>query len=237
MRKDGRENDELREISITPGYTQQADGSVLVAFGATRVICTAMADDRVPPFLEGSGKGWLSAEYAMLPSATPNRKQRDVFKKDGRAVEISRLIGRALRQAVDLDRLCEKMIHIDCDVIQADGGTRTAAITGGYVALAIALHKMAKCGDLPSVPLKDPVSAVSAGIVHGEAMLDLCYLEDSAAQADMNVVMQNGAFIEIQGTGEQRAIEPNELSELLALCRRGIEKIAAIQTAAIERGI
>jgi len=231
-RHDGRKNDQLRTIKITTGYTDYALGSVLVEFGRTRVLCTAMTEPRVPPFLMGSGKGWLTAEYAMLPSATQNRKRRENAKNgpDSRSTEISRLIGRSLRCAMDLSRFGERTMTIDCDVIQADGGTRTAAITGGYVALALALHKL----NAAERCLKEPVAAVSCGMVNGEAMLDLCYVEDSNAEADVNLVMSGDGFVEIQGTGEKRPVTPEELQQLIELGQAGIRELYAYQTAAID---
>ena len=234
-RFDGRNSDELRTIKITTGYTDYALGSVLVEFGRTRVLCTAMTEQRVPPFLMGSGRGWLTAEYAMLPSSTQNRKRRENAKNgpDSRSTEISRLIGRSLRCAMDLSRFGERTMAVDCDVIQADGGTRTAAITGGYVAVAIALHKLKAAERC----LKPPVAAVSCGMVDGQALLDLCYVEDSNAEADLNLVMSGDGFVEIQGTGEKRPVTAEELKKLLELGQAGIRELYAYQTAAIDAAV
>ena len=231
-RTDGRANDELRPVRFETNYTMHAPGSVLVEFGRTRVLCTAMVEPRVPNFLMGSGKGWLTAEYAMLPSSTNTRKKRENYKNgpDGRSVEIGRLIGRSLRDAVDLSRFGERQIIVDCDVIQADGGTRTAAITGGYVAVALALYTL-NCADRC---LKPPVSAVSCGVVGGVPMLDLCYVEDSSAEADVNVVMSNGGFIEVQDTGEKRPVGKEELLSLLELAEKGNAALNKLQQKAID---
>ena len=203
MRDDHRAPDALRPVTMEPGFVKTADGSCLISCGDTKVICTASVEESVPPFLRGSGKGWVTAEYAMLPASTGRRKARDGIRTDGRSVEIRRLIGRSLRQAVDLHQLGERTITLDCDVLQADGGTRTASITGAYVALVLAVEKLMQSGKLAHSPVHHQVAAVSCGIVHGKPVLDLCYLEDSAAQVDMNVVMQDDAFIEVQGTGEE----------------------------------
>jgi len=209
-RHNERDYDELRPVKFTRNYTKYAQGSVLVEMGETKVICTAAIEDRVPPFLKKSGKGWITAEYSMLPSSTQNRKIRESSrgKVEGRTQEIQRLIGRALRSIVDLDSIGERTIWIDCDVIQADGGTRTASITGAFVALVDALNKLKEQGVLKFIPVKSFVSAVSVGIVEGQAVLDLCYTEDSTAKVDMNIVMtDNGEFVEVQGTG----VEPPRL--------------------------
>ncbi len=225
-RGDGREQDEMREVSILPHYVKTAFGSCLISTGGTRVICTASVEEGVPPFLRGKGEGWVTAEYAMLPASTGRRKARDGVKKDGRGVEIGRLIGRSLRQAVDRTRMGEYTITIDCDVLEADGGTRTASITGGYVALALAVQKMLKTGMIEVSPLTRQIAAVSAGIVEGEPALDLCYIEDSAAQADVNMVFnERGEIIEIQGTGEGRAFTRAELAALLALGEKGAREL------------
>lgn len=231
-RADGRANDQLRPIRFTTNYTMHAQGSVLAEFGNTRVLCTAMVEPRVPNFMMGTGKGWLSAEYAMLPSSTNTRKKRENYKNgpDGRSVEIGRLIGRSLRDAVDLSKFGERMLMVDCDVLQADGGTRTAAITGGYIAVALALYKL-NCADRC---LKPPVSAVSCGVVDGVPMLDLCYVEDSTAEADVNVVMSGGGFIEVQGTGEKRPIAREELDTLLALAEKGNAELNRLQQQTID---
>ena len=233
-RADGRESNQLRPISIEPGFVRTAAGSCLITCGGTRVICTASVQDGVPPFLKGQGKGWVTAEYAMLPASTGTRKARDGVKKDGRSVEIQRLIGRSLRQAVDLHRMGEHTITLDCDVLEADGGTRTASITGAFVALTLAVHRMIKEGKWLDSPVTHQVAAVSCGIVEDTPCLDLCYREDSSAQVDMNVVMDDtGAFIELQGTGEGRAFSDGELTQLLVLGRKGIGELFAAQRAAL----
>ncbi len=235
LRLDGRMEDALRPHEVIPDFVPTAYGSCLIRTGETRVICTASVEEGVPPFLKGKGEGWLTAEYAMLPASTGRRKARDGIKKDGRGVEISRLIGRALRQAVDRRYLGERTVTIDCDVLTADGGTRTAAITGGYIALALAVDRLIREGKLKESPLVHQVSAVSAGIVDGVPCLDLCYTEDSAAQTDMNMIMnEEGNFIEIQGTGEGRAFTPSELSRLLVLGQTGCRALHDLQRAALE---
>lgn len=230
-RPDGRKADELREIKITRDFTKNADGSVLMQAGDTKVICTAMVDDRVPPFMRGKGKGWISAEYSMLPSSTETRKMRDRGGKvDGRSTEIQRLIGRALRSVVDLDKLGERTIWIDCDVIQADGGTRTASITGAYVALEDAVKKLMEEGVLEENPLSGNVAAVSVGVRDGKPILDLCYVEDSGAEVDMNVVMNDkGEIIEIQGTGEERPFTRQEFDQMMQLAEKGIDELIKAQ--------
>ena len=233
-RPDGRNPNELRPCEMQVGFVGTADGSCLIRCGGTRVICTASIDESVPPFLKGQGLGWVTAEYAMLPASTGRRKARDGVKKDGRSVEISRLIGRALRQAVDRRFLGERTITIDCDVLEADGGTRTASITGGFVALCCAIDKLIKKGKLKESPIVHQIAAVSAGIVEDIPSLDLCYLEDSAAQTDMNFVMdETGAFIELQGTGEGRAFSRSELMEILALGEKGIRELHEMQREAL----
>ena len=233
-RFDGRQPDEGRAIHIIPGFVRTADGSCLISTGNTRVICTASIDESVPPFLRGKKQGWVTAEYAMLPASTGRRKQRDGIKKDGRSVEIQRLIGRSLRQAVDLKMLGERSITIDCDVLEADGGTRTASITGGYVALCLAIAKLIKEGKLPFSPIMHQVAAVSCGVVGETPCLDLCYQEDSKAQVDMNLVMnEKGEFIELQGTGEGRAFTPKELQALMAYGEKGIRELMAAQKEAL----
>ena len=203
MRVDGREPDQQRPVTIQTDFVRTAAGSCLIATGGTRVICTASVEDTVPPFLKGKGQGWVTAEYAMLPASTGTRKKRDGVKKDGRGVEIQRLIGRALRQAVDLKALGERTITLDCDVLEADGGTRTASITGAMVALTCAVDRLMREGKLLASPLRHQVAAISAGIVGSTPCLDLCYQEDSQAQVDMNFVMnEKGEMIELQGTGE-----------------------------------
>ena len=233
-RPDNRNPNELRPCEITVGFVGTADGSCLIRCGGTRVICTASVEESVPPFLKGKNVGWLTAEYNMLPASTGRRKARDGVKKDGRGVEISRLIGRALRQAVDRRFLGERTVTIDCDVLEADGGTRTASITGGFVALVCAIDKLIKQGKLKESPIVHQIAAVSAGIVDDVPSLDLCYLEDSAAQTDMNFVMdETGAFVELQGTGEGRAFSRNELNQILALGEKGIRELQAIQREAL----
>ena len=226
MRKDGRQENDLRPIKMIPHFTDTKGGSVLICWGNTRVLCTALLEEGTMPFLKGTGQGWLTAEYAMLPSSTGNRKKRDYLKQDGRSTEIQRLIGRSLRAGVDLDKLGERVIYVDCDVLQADGGTRTASITGAYVAVALGVQKWLKEGRLEQDPMLHRIAAVSVGIVNDTPMLDLCYGEDSAAQVDMNLVMNEaGEFIEVQGTGEGRAFSRSELEELLSLAEGGIRTL------------
>ncbi|MDR1452987.1 MAG: ribonuclease PH, partial [Candidatus Margulisbacteria bacterium] len=203
MRPDKRKNNEIRKAEITPNFTKNAAGSALITMGETKVICTASVEEKVPPFLRGQGQGWLTAEYGMLPGATNERVARDRYKVGGRTMEIQRLIGRALRAAIDLKKLGEITITLDCDVIQADGGTRTASISGAFVALRLAVNKLLAGGKILIDPIVDSVAAVSAGIVDGEPRLDLMYLEDSAAEVDLNVIMTgSGQLVEVQGTGE-----------------------------------
>lgn len=222
MRIDGRNPDEGRKVTIIPGFVGTADGSCLIETGKTRVICTASVDESVPPFLRGQRKGWVTAEYAMLPASTGRRKQRDGIKKDGRSVEIQRLIGRALRQAIDLTALGERSITVDCDVLEADGGTRTASITGGFVALCLAVNKLIKSGKLKYSPIRHQIAAISCGVDEGEALLDLCYHEDSGAEVDMNIIMnEKGEYIEVQGTGEGRAFSRDEMDTLLRYGEKG----------------
>ena len=233
-----RTAEELRPIRIIPDYTEMAAGSALICCGRTKVICTASVQDGVPPFLRGKGRGWLTAEYAMLPGATPQRKPRDGVKKDGRGVEIQRLIGRSLRAACDLTRLGERTITIDCDVIQADGGTRTASITGGFVALCLAVDRLIESGAMLDSPIVRQVAAVSAGVVDDQCTLDLEYAQDSRAQVDMNIVMTRDAdgalgFVEVQGTGEGRPYTRAELSGLLELGEKGCLELMGAQTAAL----
>jgi len=228
MRPSTRAADEMRPVSMTRHFVQHAEGSVLVEFGATRVICTASVEDRVPPFLKGKGRGWVTAEYGMLPRSTHTRMQREAARgrQDGRTMEIQRLIGRALRAVVDLEALGERTITIDCDVIQADGSTRTAAISGGFVALADAVRQLAGKGAIRKNPLYGQVASVSVGIYRGIPILDLDYAEDSEAETDMNVVMNDaGAFVELQGTAEGHAFHQEELLAMLALSRVGIEQV------------
>ena len=233
MRKDGREDNELRPITLIRDFTDTKGGSVLIRWGNTRVLCTALLEEGTMPFLKGTGKGWLTAEYAMLPSSTGNRKKRDYLKQDGRSTEIQRLIGRSLRAGVDMMKLGERVIYVDCDVLQADGGTRTASITGAYVAVALGVQKWLREGRLEEDPMIHRIAAVSVGIVNDRPMLDLCYGEDSAAQVDMNLVMdETGAFIEVQGTGEGRAFSRTELDALLSLGESGIRALMEKQRAA-----
>jgi ribonuclease PH len=232
MRPSGRKAEELRAVRMTRGYTRHAEGSVLVEFGDTKVLCTASVEGRVPPFLRDKGRGWVTAEYGMLPRATHTRGDREAArgKQSGRTQEIQRLIGRALRAVIDLPRLGEHTIHVDCDVLQADGGTRTASITGAFVAVHDALSWMRGKGMIAVLPVKDFVAAVSVGMVEGEAVLDLDYPEDSACQTDMNVVMTGaGCFVEVQGTAEGEPFERAELDALLAIAGRGIAELVAHQ--------
>ena len=232
MRSGNRSAEQLRPVRLTRGYTRHAEGSVLVEFGDTRVLCTASVEDRVPGFLRGQGRGWVTAEYGMLPRATHTRGDREAArgKQSGRTQEIQRLIGRALRAVVDLPALGENTIHVDCDVLQADGGTRTASITGAFVALHDALTWMKGKGMIAALPVRDFVAAVSVGIVDGEALLDLDYPEDSACQTDMNVVMTGaGRFVEVQGTAEGEPFARAELDRLLALAGRGVAELVAQQ--------
>jgi ribonuclease PH len=236
MRHDGRQPAELRPLTITPGFVRSATGSALIEAGGTRVICTASAVEDVPRWLVGSGRGWVTAEYGMLPASTGERKQRDISKgrADGRTVEIQRLIGRSIRGVVDFEALGERTIYIDCDVLEADGGTRCAAITGGFVALKLAIDKLVAEGKLTAVPLTQSVAAVSCGIVDGVALLDLDYVEDSSAEVDMNVVMTgDGGLVEVQATAERTPLSRASLDEMLALAAAGIEQLREAQAAAV----
>jgi len=236
MRPSGRAPDELREIKLTRQYTKHAEGSVLVEFGHTRVLCTVSVDNKVPPFLRGAGKGWITAEYGMLPRSTHSRMNREAArgKQSGRTQEIQRLIGRSMRAAVDLKALGERTLTIDCDVIQADGGTRTAAITGSYVAIVDAINHLIKDKKIKKSPLYGQVAAISVGIYKGVPVLDLDYDEDSNAETDMNVVMnESGAFIEIQGTAEGHAFRMDELTAMTELAKNGIETIIKKQLEAL----
>nr|MBL8457053.1 ribonuclease PH [Zoogloeaceae bacterium] len=236
MRPSNRKPDQLRPIRITRNYTRHAEGSVLIEFGDTRVLCTASVEDNVPPFLRGRGQGWLTAEYGMLPRSTHTRSAREAAKgkQSGRTQEIQRLIGRSLRAAVDLKALGERQVIIDCDVLQADGGTRTASITGACVAVHDALERLVATGKLASNPMHTLVAAVSVGIVAGEAVLDLDYEEDASCDTDMNVVMMaGGGFIEVQGTAEGQAFSRAELDALLRLAERGIAELVEAQKAAL----
>ena len=236
MRPAGRSTSEVRPVTLTRHYTKHAEGSVLVEFGETKVLCTATVEEGVPRFLKGKGQGWITAEYGMLPRSTHSRMAREAAKgkQGGRTLEIQRLIARSLRAAVDLQALGEFTITLDCDVIQADGGTRTASITGACVALADALNALVAAGKLKASPLKGMVAAISVGIVAGEALCDLEYVEDSAAETDMNVVMtEDGRMIEVQGTAEGEPFSHDELLQLLALARGGIEQLIQAQKAAL----
>ncbi len=239
MRPSGRGNDELRQVKLTRNYTMHAEGSVLVEFGHTRVICTASVENSVPAFLKGTGKGWVTAEYGMLPRSTNQRMRREASqnRQGGRTLEIQRLIGRSLRAAVNLEALGELSCMVDCDVIQADGGTRTAAITGGYVALVDALNAARRKGHIKKDPLAARIASVSVGICDGQAVLDLDYAEDSSAATDMNVVMNDaGGFIEIQGTAESNAFARPELDAMLALAESGIRRLFELQAGALAAG-
>ena len=239
MRPSGRAPDQLRNIQITPHFTKHAEGSVLVEFGDTRVICTASIEERVPGFLKGKGSGWITAEYGMLPRATHERSGREAArgKQGGRTMEIQRLIGRSLRAAMDLEAMGERTVTLDCDVIQADGGTRTASITGSYVALSLAVNRLLKDRRLKKNPIHGQVASVSVGIFKGVPVLDLDYLEDCEAETDMNVVMNDsGAFIEVQGTAEGHAFRREELDQMLALAGSGIDQLLEIQRIAIAAG-
>jgi ribonuclease PH len=232
-RADGRELDQLRPLAIEPGFIDSAHGSVLFSIGKTRLVCTAMVEESVPGWMRGRGTGWVTSEYGMLPGSTSDRKPRDASrgKLDGRTVEIQRLIGRSLRSVVDFKALGERTIWIDCDVLQADGGTRCAAICGGYAALHLALSGLVDAGKLRELPLSDSVAAVSVGIVEGSSMLDLAYAEDSRADVDMNVVISgSGQMIEVQATAERTPFGRASLDELLSLAAAGIEEISALQT-------
>lgn len=236
MRPSGRQNDQLREVTIQRQFTKHAEGSVLVSFGDTQVICTASVESGVPRFMKGSGKGWVTAEYGMLPRATGSRNQREAArgKQTGRTVEIGRLIGRSLRAALDMELLGENTITLDCDVIQADGGTRTASITGAFVALTDAVNGMLEQGVLKKNPIKHNVAAVSVGVWQNTAVLDLDYAEDSTAETDLNVVMaSNGGFIEIQGTAEGEPFMPDELNAMLKLAEKGSQDLFALQNDAL----
>ncbi len=233
-----RQADALRDIRITRGYTKHAEGSVLVEFGDTKVLCTASVEEKVPGFLRGQGRGWLTAEYGMLPRATNTRTQREAArgKQSGRTQEIQRLIGRSLRAVADLSLLGERSIQVDCDVIQADGGTRTASITGAFVAVHDAVALLLSRGQIAATPLRDFVAAVSVGVYQGTPVLDLDYAEDSACDTDMNVVMTgSGGFVEVQGTAEGAPFSRQEMDELLILAQGGIERLIAIQKQALGR--
>ncbi len=232
MRIDGRQNDELRQVKITRNFIRYAEGSVLIEVGNTKVICTATVEDRVPPFKKGTGEGWVTAEYSMLPRASQTRNPRDItkLKVSGRSQEIQRLIGRVLRSVVNFHLLGEREIILDCDVIQADGGTRTASITGAFVAMVDALKWAVDAGLIEKIPVTDFVAATSVGLVNGEAMLDLCFEEDSNAEVDMNVVMTGkGEYVEVQATGEQTPFDREKLDRMLELAEKGIMELIEIQ--------
>ena len=236
MRTDGRLADALRPVVIEMGVNRHAEGSCIVSFGHTRVLCTATVEERVPPFLRNTGKGWVTAEYAMLPRSTHSRSQREVAKgrQSGRTMEIQRLIGRSLRAVTLLDHLGERQIVVDCDVLQADGGTRTASITGAYVALHEALQKLVTKGDLKRLPLREPVAAVSCGLVKGEALLDLDYSEDNGAEADANFVLtRSGKIVEMQVTAEEAPLEPAQIEALQRLAETGVTRLVERQLAAL----
>ncbi|MBY0757421.1 ribonuclease PH [Clostridium sardiniense] len=232
MRCDGRKNDQVRQTKVTRNYTKYAEGSVYIEVGDTKVLCNVSIEDKVPPFLKGSGEGWITAEYNMLPRSTGTRKIRDIarLKIDGRTMEIQRLIGRALRSVVDLKALGEKTLWIDCDVIQADGGTRTTSITGAFIAMVDAMNKLHKERPFKVYPIRSFVAATSIGIVNGEKVIDLCYEEDSNAKVDMNIIgTEEGEFVEVQGTGEESPITRSELNELLDLGEKGLKQMISIQ--------
>ena len=236
MRADGRSNESLRDIKITTGFIKYPEGSVHIEWGGTKVICNASVEEKVPPFLKDTGKGWVTAEYSMLPRATDTRSSRDIskLKLSGRSAEIQRLIGRALRSVTDLDALGERMITVDCDVIQADGGTRCASITGGFCALALALARLKEQGGIENIPLRSYVAAVSAGIVNGEPMCDLCYTEDSTGEVDFNFVMDDmGNIVELQGTGEERPFSKAELDSMYEMAANAVKRLTDIQKKAL----
>ena len=232
VRHDGRQANQLRSIKVERGFTRYAEGSVLICFGETRVLCNASVEEKVPPFMRGQGRGWVTAEYSMLPRATHTRSTREAArgKLGGRTMEIQRLIGRALRSVVDFELLGERTVVIDCDVLQADGGTRTASITGAWIALADAIEKLLSQGLIKRSPLKDSVAAVSSGIVNGQPALDLDYVEDSNASVDMNFVMTgDGRFVEVQGTAEEEPFSDAELDALRNLARQGCQQLTQLQ--------
>lgn len=236
MRTDGRQAGDLRPVVIRPHYQAYPEGSCLVEFGNTKVVCSATVEDRVPPFQKGTGQGWITAEYGMLPGATHRRTAREASrgKQTGRTQEIQRLIGRSLRTITDLKGIADMTLWVDCDVLQADGGTRTAAITGSYVALVLALQKLQESGVLKTLPVRSQVAAVSVGILAGEKLLDLKYDEDSAAEVDMNVVMtDSGRMIELQGTAEREPFSKGDLDELIALAAKGMDRLFAAQREAL----
>ena len=232
LRIDKRRNDEMRRVQITKDYIQTAEGCVLIEVGNTRVLCAATLESTVPQFLKGSGKGWVTAEYAMLPRATETRTQREVMKgkQTGRTMEIQRLVGRSLRAVVDLAAMGERSIIVDCDVLQADGGTRTASITGAFIAMALVMERMVNFGTLQKLPLLDYLAATSVGMVDGAPMLDLCYSEDSRAEVDMNVVLTGGGkFVEVQASAEQKSFDDDQMEGMLGLARSGIASLVEMQ--------
>jgi ribonuclease PH len=236
MRTDNRKDSEMRPVEIITGYLMTAEGSVLIRVGNTRVLCAASVEDTVPPFLRNSGKGWVTAEYSMLPRSTAKRTPREVTKgrASGRTHEIQRLIGRSMRSVVDMAALGERTVMLDCDVLQADGGTRTAAITGAFVALALAIRRLVDYKLLKTMPLRDYVAATSVGLVRGTPMLDLCYEEDSQADVDMNVVMTgSGKFVEVQATAEHTPFEDSQMAQLVTLARGGIQELVELQKKAV----
>jgi ribonuclease PH len=238
FRSDNRQPDQLRPVNITPDFIHTAEGSALIEIGNTRVICTASIEESVPSFMKGSGKGWITAEYSMLPRATLTRTPREAAKgrQGGRTHEIQRLIGRALRAAVDLSQLGERTITLDCDVIQADGGTRTASITGAFVALGLAMEKLVEAGTLSAAPIRDFVAAISVGIVEGNILLDLCYEEDSHAEVDLNFVMTSGRkIVEIQATAEQHPFDENQLRKMMEYASKGVESLIAKQRPILQK--
>ncbi len=236
MRIDGRKANEARPLDIRVNVLKNAQGSVIISTGDTQVLCTAMLEEGVPPFLAGTGKGWMTAEYAMLPASTPTRKKRDGLKKDGRSVEIQRLIGRSLRSVCDFEGMGEYTLSVDCDVLNADGGTRTASISGAFIAAALCVKKAMDAGLIDRSPLKRHVAAISAGIVKDEPILDLCYQEDSGAQADMNMIAtDDGNIGEIQVCGEKRTITEEEFDQLRRLCKKGITEIIAKQKEILQK--
>lgn len=237
MRVDGRKKDQLRRIKITRNYTKYAEGSVYIEVGDTKVLCNVSVEEKAPPFLKGTGQGWITAEYNMLPRATGTRKVRDIarLKVDGRSMEIQRLIGRALRSVVDLKALGERTLWVDCDVIQADGGTRTSAISGAFVAMVDAVNKLHKNRPFKVYPIRSFVAATSVGVVNEEKLLDLCYEEDSNAKVDMNIIMTDeGGIVEVQGTGEESPFNRSELNELLDLGEKGIKQMIQAQKDALK---
>lgn len=237
MRSDGRKNEQIRSVKVTRNYTKYAEGSVYIEVGDTKVLCNVSIEEKVPPFLKGKGEGWITAEYNMLPRATGVRKIRDIarLKVDGRTMEIQRLIGRALRSVVDLKALGEKTLWVDCDVIQADGGTRTTSISGAFIALVDAVNKIHKVKPFKVYPIRSFVAATSVGIVGGEKIIDLCYEEDSVAKVDMNIIgTDEGEFVEVQGTGEESPMSRAELNELLDLGEKGLKQMITVQKNALK---